>query len=661
MEAQGEFEHLLSPLRIGPRQARNRVLVTAHVVGLAEAGVPGEHYAAYHRERAAGGVGLQITGATPVHASSALAKTSAIENTSDAVIPGYRMLADAVHGEGGLILAQLAHYGATLPMAEPGRTLWSPSPQAAELSRITPHEMTVKEIAEVVSAFGAAAGRVRQGGLDGVEILGAFGLLIAAFMSPYSNKRSDRYGGSLENRLRFALEVIDTVRDAAGADLIVGMRIPGDEFVEGGLDIEAMCEIAQILEATGKLDYLNVIAGTNLDRINRTTHWPPTPAPHGLFVPLAAKIKSVVGLPVFTVGRIIDPRHAEQILRDGQADMVGMTRAHIADPRIVEKAAAGRLEDIRPCVGANVCIARAMAGGPLRCLYNPEAAREKAWGPLIRSKAAKRVSVIGGGPAGLEAARVAALRGHQVSLYEGDGVIGGQFALRAAIPAWTEFQKSLDWMRHQLQQLQVPVHLGRKITAAEIEGLESDSVILATGAEPLQEAFEGETTSSIQVLTPHAFLRQEGRPARNVLIWDKAGGVIASGILDAVAAVAAGFHVVTPAFTVAEDTDLVQRVPLYERVLSAGANFLPNHEVARLEQDSVFLRNIYSGQESRIGPIDTLISWTGNRARNGLAADLDRLGLDYRLAGDCIAPAQRRGCLRRRRHGRTGGLTDAAQ
>lgn len=249
--------NLLSPLQVGPIKLRNRVLVSAHVPRVADNNVPGKRYVEYHKARARGGVGLQITGATPVHITSGRSEANAIENTDNRIIPGYRMLADAVHGEHGRILAQLAHYGATITSTEPGLPVWSPSQIGFEINNAIPHEMTINE---VITAFGEAARRVREGGLDGVEILGAFGLLIAAFMSPYSNGRTDRYGGSVTNRLRFAVEIVDVVRDAVGPNHIVGMRIPGDEFIDGGLDLKAMQDIAPRLEDTGKLDYLNVIA-----------------------------------------------------------------------------------------------------------------------------------------------------------------------------------------------------------------------------------------------------------------------------------------------------------------------------------------------------------------------------------------------------------------
>lgn len=630
-----EFRHLLSPLRVGPKTLRNRVLITAHVPGLAEKGTPREDYAEYHRARARGGAGLQITGATPVHVTSTYGRAGAIANLDDEVIPGYRMLADAVHGEGGAILAQLAHYGATAGEGQVGNPRWGPSDIAGELMREQTHAMTQAEISEIVQAFALAAERVRKGGLDGIEILGAFGLLIAAFLSPYSNRRTDEYGGSLDNRLRFALEITEAVRKAAGSDLIVGMRIPGEEFVDGGLEIAEMKVVAKRLEATGKLDYLNVIAGTNMDRVNRATHWPPTPAPHGLFVPLAREIRSVVSLPVFTTGRITDPAMAEKIIAEKSADMVGMTRAHIADPDIVRKVTTGRPDTIRPCIGANLCIARALQGGAIRCVHNPEAARERAWGKAIPARAAKNVVVIGGGPGGLEAARVAAERGHRVRLFEAATSLGGQFALRTAIPVWAEFESVIGWRRRQLEELQVPITLGRRIETGDIAGLGADAIVLATGAMAKAPVFAG---AAIPVVSPHDFILNGPGDAKHAVVWDKAGGIVGGGALDAVIGSGLDVDIVTPQFAVAEDIDLIQRIPLYERLLSASARFHPNTDVVGVSGRNVLLRNVYTLGDTELGPVDLVVAWTGRNAVDQLADTIRAAGIELHMIGDAIAP-----------------------
>jgi mycofactocin system FadH/OYE family oxidoreductase 2 len=639
-----DLPHLLSPLRVGPLELRNRVFVSAHQPGLAEAGVPGERYIAYQRARARGGAALQITGATTVHPTGGYLASHMLANLDDRIVYGYRRLAEAVHAEGGRILAQLAHGGALGHTLQSDLPLWAPSPVAADLYRQIPHEMTRAEIAEIVQAFADAAWRVRSGGMDGVEINAAFGLLIAAFLSPYANHRTDEYGGGLDNRARFCLEVVEAVRRGAGPDLIVGVRIPGDERVEGGLDREQMKEVARRLEATGQVDFLNVIAGTNLDRFERVRHWPPTPAPHGLFVELAQGIKQVVRLPVFTLGRITDPRQAERILAAGQADMVGMTRAHIADPEIVRKVQAGRLDDIRPCVGANVCIGRLMDGASIRCLHNPETGREAEWGPLRPAATARRVAVVGGGPAGLEAARVAALRGHTVDLYERGPALGGQLRLWANSPAMRELAQVVEWQAAQLQALGVRVHLSTEVTAETLAVLAVDAVVIASGSRPQPPGEGWGKAGGIPIVSPQAVLAGEAPAAQRAVIWDKAGGLAALSAAETLAEAHARVEVVTPGFAVGEDVTITVRMPLYERLLAAGASFWPNCRVAQAEDDAVQLVNLYSGQTARLDGVDLIVDWPGNRADDSLWQPLQALAgqsgrtLEVHAVGDCVAP-----------------------
>lgn len=623
------FRTLLSPLQVGPVTLRNRVLMTAHVPGVEKDGLPGDDYIAYHRARAAGGAGLQISGAAAVHATGGVGGGRSLRAEDDRIVAGYRRLADAVHGKGGRFLVQLGHAGATVNDTDAGRPLLAPSPIMSRLGREMPKAMTCADIDMIVEAHASAADRVREGGLDGVELLGAFGYLIGAFLSPYSNQRTDDYGGSLDNRLRFARRVIGAVRAALGPMLILGLRLPGDERVEGGLDALALQEIAAHLTEGGELDYLNVIAGTNYDRAGRMDHWPPTPAPHGLFVPLAAGIKTRVSVPVFVAGRITDPAMAEQVVAAGSADMVGMTRAQIADPDLIAKLTEGRAEDIRPCVGANLCIARAFEGKPIRCFHNPSAARENGWSDPVANPP-KTVAVIGGGPAGLEAARVAAAAGHRVTLYEASDRLGGQLALWAEAPMTEEFARVVDWYRGQLMRHQVQVWLGSPV--ADLGAVKADAIVLATGARPMPTALAGD----IPVVSPWQAIRVPPRD-QTVVVVDEGGGRAALSAADALVA-ANRVTVVTAEFAVGELVTATIRTPLYRRLLGQGAVFRPSELIARIEGQDVITRNIHSGAETRLENVDLIVDWQGAEAQQDLLATA--AGRKVHAIGDCVAPRQ---------------------
>lgn len=633
------YPNLLSPIDIGPFRIRNRALITAHVPGLERDGLASAAYIAYQRARARGGAGLQISGAATIHRTGAVGAGRGLDNTRPGAAEAYKRLAEAVHDEGGRFLIQLGHAAATVSDSDVGRPLWAPSAVASELNRETPRAMRQADIDEIVAAYAAAAETVVAGGLDGVEILSAFGQLPAAFLSPLTNKRDDGYGGSRENRMRFLREVIAAVRGAVGRGVIVGLRLPGDERVEGGLDQSAMIGIAQALAADGAVDYLNVAVGTNYDRIQRMEHWPPTPAPAGLFAPLAAAIKVAVSLPVFTVGRIVDPAMAERLLADGAADMIGMTRAHIADPDLISKAGAGRAEDIRPCVGASVCIARAMEGKIIRCFHNPEAARETEWGPAQPAIPPRHIAVIGGGPAGMEAARVAAGRGHRVTLFERADRLGGQLAIWAQAPMTAEFGEALAWWERQLEKAQVEIRLGVEATAQAVADLGVDAVILAAGATPARAPLPGEAESAIRVMDPWRTISE--RPAaRRVVIVDEGGGRAALSAADALIEAGAWLELVTTENAVAELVTPSIRAPIYKRLLSAGATFRPRCRLVRLDGAAAVIRDIYSDCEERIEGVDLLVDWRGARASDALEAALAAAGLTVESVGDCVAPRQ---------------------
>ena len=633
-----KFKHLLSPIEVGPFTLRNRVLVTAHVPGLEANGHVNDDYIAYQSAKARGGAALQITGSTAVHRTGAVGAGRGLNASDDGCIDGFRRLADAIHRHEGRLLVQLGHAGANVADTGAGRPLLAPSPIMSRLSRETPKEMTIGEIDELIEAHGAAAGRVRKGGLDGVELLSAFGYLPAAFLSPYSNKRTDDFGGSRENRMRFLLRAIEAVREGVGPDRIMGVRLPGDEQVEGGLTQSDLKEIAALIAQTGMVDYLNIIVGTNYERAGRMDHWPPTPARHGLFVPLAAGIKSRVAVPVFTTGRITDPAMANSIIERGDADMVGMTRAQISDPDLVRKLIEGRPWDIRPCVGANLCIGQAMASKPIRCIHNPMTGRDATWGDTKPTDTPKNVTVIGGGPAGLEASRVAAERGHRVTLFEAADDLGGQLALWAQAPMTREFRKTLAWYRTQLTQLQVRVQTGHRITPQHVARLEADALIMATGAVAAAPVPTAHGPDPIPVVDPWLAMT-DNLTGLHVLINDEGGGRAALSAADALLD-QNRLTLVTAEYAIGELVTPTVRAPIYKRLLTGGAVMHPSQEIHTINGRTVTLRSVHTEDEIQVEDVDIVVDWRGGVTETTLQSAIESCGLPYQIIGDCVAPRQ---------------------
>jgi len=633
-----QYKHLLSPIDVGPFTLRNRVLVTAHVPGIETNGQVNDAYIRYQIAKTKGGAALQISGSTAVHRTGAVGAGRGLNASNDGCIEGYKRLADAVHDLGGRFLIQLGHAGANVADTDAGRPLLAPSPIMSRLSRETPKQMTIGEIDELVDAHGAASVRVRKSGLDGVELLSAFGYLPAAFLSPYSNNRSDDYGGSLENRMRFLLRSIDAVRTGIGSDRLLGVRLPGDEQVEGGLSQSELQDIAALIAQTGKVDYLNIIVGTNYDRSGRMNHWPPTPAPHGLFVPLAAGIKSRVDLPVFTAGRITDPAMANKIIEQGDADMVGMTRAQISDPNLVQKLLEGSPQDIRPCVGANLCIAQAMASKPIRCMHNPMTGRESEWGKITQSDEPKNVTIIGGGPAGLEAARVAAERGHRVTLFEASEELGGQLSLWAQAPMTSEFRKTLNWYQTQLTQLQVRILTNKTITAEDIATLDADVLVLATGAKAAAPLPKAQGSNDISVIDPWQAIADP--PTRkHILINDEGGGRSALSAADKLLD-QNKITLVTAEYALGELVTATVRAPIYKRFLASHVEMYPSQEIHSINGSTVTLRSVHTGYETHIEDVDLVVDWRGATAETTLQPAVEASGLPHYVIGDCLAPRQ---------------------
>ena len=474
-DVDGALPHVFSALRLRGVLVRNRLLMTGAQTNMAPGGRPGDQMAAYYGERARGGAGLIVTEWTAVHPSAYIADR-AIRNWDDSAIPGLKRIANAVHEHDGRIFAQVGHGGRQGRSSLSERPLLSASALPSPAHGEAPKAATHHEIRELVGAYAAAARRAVMAGMDGVEIHSAYGgYLLSQWLSPTSNIRNDEYGGDLGGRLRIVLEVVEAVRSAVGEDVPVGIQVNGVDGIPGGLTREDSAEICRRLDATGALDYMTIKSGswTRKELIG-----PDMQMPHGLWVEDAAAIKRVVTTcRVFTVGRIVDPRHAEEILAAGKADMVGMTPAPHGRSGIGAEGAIQKVDDIRWCIGSNEgCQDSLFKDRHLTLTVNPALGRERAWGigTLQRVPEPKRILVVGGGPGGLKAAEVAARRGHAVTLWErGDTALGGQVRRFAKVRYRAESGRLVGTLETQLAKLPVAVELRREATAADVASIRS--------------------------------------------------------------------------------------------------------------------------------------------------------------------------------------------
>ena len=530
-----QFKYLLSPLKIGPMTVRNRAVVSSHETHMYdEAEYPddpnflGERYSYYVGERAKGGVGLIVLGQYAVHPTTRWEVGSGAVAYDEGCIPGMKLCVDACHKHGAKAVVQLFHSGFHNTSGGDGSPVWSASAMASppkQLGGEVATPMEKEDIEDLKKYYAISSRNAMTAGADGIEIHAAHGYLLHQFLSPLWNRRTDEYGGSLENRMRLMIEVIETVRAAIGPDKALGLRISSDDFTPGGMGVEDMKEVARRLDEHGALDYLNVSQGSV---IMFYIPVPPNAFPHGAFAPLAGQIREVVKkLKIMAVGRIVDPVEAEKILEDGHADMVIMTRAHIADPELINKTREGRLDEIRACLGDSEC-----AGGPyISCTQNVAVGREKKLGIGTMEPAAKKkkVMVAGGEPGGMEAAWVAASRGHGVTLYEKSGELGGAVLLAQQLPMRAELNGAVRWRKTMLDKYGVKVVLNTEVTPDLVAKEHPDAVVVATGAIPRRDGMNAYTYNPVQgwespnVVVPEDILTGKAQVGDNVVVYDLEG------------------------------------------------------------------------------------------------------------------------------------------
>jgi len=562
---------LLQPYTLKHLTLRNRIMITSHEPAYPEDGMPKGRYRAYHVERAKAGVALTMTAGSASVARDSPPVFNNILAWKDEVVGWMKQMVDECHDHGAAVMIQLTHLGR--------RTRWdkgdwlpvlAPSHEREAAHRAFPKRIEDWDIARIVGDFADAAERMKAAGVDGIE-LEAYGHLLEQFWSPLTNDLDNGYGGSLDNRLRFTFDVLRAIRDRCGPDFIVGLRYTADPAEVGGMTKEEGMEVSRKLRDSGLVDFLNVIRG-HIDTDPALTDVIPIQgmksAPH---LDFAGEVRAATGFPTFHAARIPDVATARHAIASGKLDMVGMTRAHMADPHIVRKIKEGREEDIRPCVGANYCLDRIYQGGMAFCLHNPATGREETVPHSIPAATAKkRVTIVGAGPAGVEAARVAAERGHDVTVFEAADQPGGQIRLTAQDPRRREMISIIGWRMAQAEKKGVTFHFNTYADAETVLATKPDEVIIATGGLPHTEVL---AAGNELVHSAWDILSGDVKPGSNVLIFDDAGDHAALQAADLISATGAAVEIVTPDRSFAPEVMAMNLVPYMRNLQQRNTTF----------------------------------------------------------------------------------------
>lgn len=634
------FENLFSPQKLGKVEVKNRISFQPHLTNFAENAMPSERHMYYWGERAKGGAGLITTEEMSVHPTDT-AYEKLVEAFHPEVIPGFRKITDYVHQYDTKMFCQLNHNGQQCDGSISRLPVWAPSPVPDILFRETPKAMEIEDIEEVCRYFAISAEHVRQGGFDGIELQFGHSSLARQFLSPLTNHRQDEFGGSLENRMRAPLMFIEAVRKAVGNDYTLGIRMCADEMIPGGLDLAQVQEICGLFEASGLIDFVDLSIATfyNLYLVEGSMH-----TPLGYTIPLAAGVRENVKLPVFCTGRINDPVMAEKVLSAGQADMIGMCRALICDPFLPKKAQEGRLEDIRYCIACNQgCIGRMGINRSLGCVQNPAVGLEKKWGEgtLQPAMLKKKVMVVGGGPGGMWAAKMAGRRGHDVTLLDRGDTLGGQVLTGMKGAGRDEFGVIVRNEKEQIDKAGVKVHLETDATVDSVLKLGADAVIVATGSKPKTHPVGG--ADGPGVCNVWQVLNREVEVGEKVCLIDYDGHHRATATAEFLADQGKTVHIICSSLFIGAELGPTQDLYLTrQRLLQKGVSFTPDIAVMEVSgeigEKTIKGFNVYNNVWDEWTGYDSIVLAMGQEVDDDLYFALKGKVKELHRIGDCVAP-----------------------
>jgi 2,4-dienoyl-CoA reductase-like NADH-dependent reductase (Old Yellow Enzyme family)/thioredoxin reductase len=622
------FKNLFSPFQIGNLELKNRIVMPPMATNFAgEDGSVNDRHIAYYVKRAKGGVGYITFEHTGVLRQGRAFPNMALID-SDQHIPPFKKLVEAVHKEGGKIVIQINHAGRQTSASITGSPIVAPSAIPCPVRKEMPKELSYEEIQKIIEAFGAAALRVKEAGADGVEIHMAHGYLINQFLSPFSNKREDEYGGDADRRMRMAHEVLRAVRNKVGADFPVLCRLSADEYVDGGLKIDASKEIAKALERNGA-DALHISACV---AASGYLNHPPYYAEEGVFAHLAQGIKSVVSIPIIAVGRIRTPELANRILEENKADLISMGRALIADPDLPMKALQGRTDEILPCISCNRCIL-SIRKGALQCAVNPETGREGIF-KTQKTDRPKKVWIIGGGPAGMKAAEIAARRGHQGTLFEEQLRLGGRFLLAAIPPKKQILKEFIEYLTRQLEKLPVKIVLGKPFDPTLLEKEKPDVVILAAGAKPFFPAIDGIEDS--QAISVEEVLSGSSQLGNKILVVG--GGGIGAEVADYLSENGKDVTLIEMREGIA--LDLVGHLQhfLNLRLREKGVQILTSTKAIRFEKKALWVED--SQGTKKLEGFNNIVMALGSIPNDELVGSIKDKVSEFHVIGDASKPRE---------------------